>query len=151
KIGVVSLPAGFAEHPFLFSCLSHEVGGHDVLHADADLLPQLSRGVHGLFTGPDAWLGVLWDHWMDEAAGDAYGLLNMGPMYATSLAALLGVFLAGDGNRPGLRTVSGANGNGELDGHPTDVLRLSLAQGAIESLHGLSGAHRQSYLDQLDD
>jgi hypothetical protein len=151
KVGVVSMPAGFADHPFLFSSLSHEVGGHDVLHADADLLPQLSRGVHGLFTGPDAWLGLLWDYWMDEAASDVYGLLNMGPMFATSLAALLGVFLAGDGNRPGLRTVSGADGNGELDVHPTDVLRLSLAQGAIESLQGLSGAHRQSYLDQLDD
>jgi nucleoside phosphorylase len=89
---------------------------------------------------------------MDEAASDVYGLLNMGPSFSTSLAALLGVFLAtGTSPKPVMRTVSGADDRGELDVHPTDILRLSLAQGVIESLVGLSPARRQGYLDQLDE
>jgi hypothetical protein len=152
-IGVVSMPASFAGHPFLFTSLTHETGGHDVLHADPDLLPELKRGVHHLFTGSSSWLGVLWDHWMDETASDVYGLLNMGPMFSASLAALLGVFLhdpSDAGKHPVMRTASGANRGGELDVHPTDILRYSVAQGVIESLGALSAARRQAYLDDLD-
>jgi hypothetical protein len=152
-IGVVSLPASFAGHPFLFTSLTHETGGHDVLHADTDLLPELKRGVHRLFTGASSWLGVLWDHWMDEAASDIYGLLNMGPAFSTSLAALLGVFLhdpQAPGADPTMRTASGKDRGGQLDVHPTDILRYSVAQGVIESLTGLSNARRQAYLDDID-
>jgi hypothetical protein len=155
-IGVVSMPASFAGHPFLFTSLTHETGGHDVLHADTDLLPELKRGVHGLFTGASGWLGVLWDHWMDEAASDVYGLLNMGPMFSTSLAAMLGLFLQGPAApaapavRPAMRTASGVDRSGQLDVHPADILRYSMAQGVIDSLDGLSGARRRAYLDDLD-
>jgi hypothetical protein len=152
-IGVVSLPASFAGHPFLFTSLTHETGGHDVLHADADLLPELKRGVHGLFTGPSSWLGVLWDHWMDETASDIYGLLNMGPTFSTSLAATLAVFLHNGspaGRHPTMRAASGKDGSGQLDVHPTDILRYSVAQGVIENLTGLSSARRQVYLDDID-
>jgi hypothetical protein len=151
-VGVVSMPASFAGHPFLYTSLTHETGGHDVLHADADLLPELKRGVHHLF-GSASWLGVLWDHWMDETASDIYGLLNMGPTFSTSLAALLGVFLhdpKAPEARPTMRTASGRDGSGQLDVHPTDILRYSVAQGAIESLGGLSEARRRAYLDDLD-
>jgi hypothetical protein len=152
-VGVVSLPASFAGHPFLFTSLTHETGGHDVLHADSDLLPELKRGVHGLFTGASSWLGVLWDHWMDETASDIYGILNMGPGFSISLAALMGVALHDPGTPgagPTMRTASGRDPGGRLDAHPTDILRYSLAQGAIERLTGLSGARRQAYLDDID-
>lgn len=152
-VGVVSLPASFAGHPFLFTSLAHETGGHDVLHADTDLLPELRRGVHGLFTGASSWLGVLWDHWMDETASDIYGILNMGPGFSTSLAVLTGVSLhdprtpeAG----PTMRTASARDRTGRLDAHPTDILRYSVAQGVIESLTGLSSARRQAYRDDID-
>jgi hypothetical protein len=153
SVGVVSLPASFAGHPFLFTSLTHETGGHDVLHADTDLLPELKRGVHGLFTGSSAWLGVLWDHWMDETASDIYGLLNMGPMFSASLAALLAVFLRDPHDaaaHPTMRSASGKDRGGQLDVHPTDILRYSVAQGVIENLTGLSSARRQAYLDEID-
>jgi hypothetical protein len=124
-----------------------------VLHADTDLLPELKRGVHGLFTGSSAWLGALWDHWMDETASDIYGLLNMGPMFSASLAALLAVFLRDPQDaapHPAMRSASGKDRGGQLDVHPTDILRYSVAQGVIENLAGLSSARRQAYLDEID-
>ncbi|HEX7841584.1 MAG TPA: hypothetical protein VF469_29140 [Kofleriaceae bacterium] len=151
-VGVVSLPASFAGHPFLFTSLTHETGGHDVLHADPDLLPELKRGVRGLFTGANSWLGVLWDHWMDETASDIYGILNMGPGFAISLAALTGVSLHDPrtpGAGPTMRAASGRDRRGRLDAHPTDILRYSVAQGVIESLTGLSSARRKAYLDDI--
>lgn len=151
-IGVVSLPRTFAEHPLLYGSLAHETGGHDIIHADEALMPQLRVEVQALFTGDEAWLGVLWDYWMDEAASDVYGLLNIGPAFAYNLALLLTVFIAqasGASGGPALRTESGANRDGVLDVHPTDILRIALLQGAIETLTGLSQATRSAYVDRL--
>ena len=40
-IGMVSLPATYRDHPVLWACLSHEVGGHDVVHADVGLVEEM--------------------------------------------------------------------------------------------------------------
>ncbi|HKC95574.1 MAG TPA: hypothetical protein VKB81_16270 [Nitrospira sp.] len=93
KVGVVSLPVSFAGHPFLYGSLAHETGGHDVLHANAKLLPEIRSGVYQLFTGSSTRQGVLWDYWMDEVASDVYGLLNIGPTFGVNLSALLAVFI----------------------------------------------------------
>ncbi len=123
----MSLPASFAEHPFLFGSLAHETGGHDVIHADLKLLPQLRAEVHTLFHGPaDDEVALLWDYWMDEAASDVYGVLNMGPAFGANLALLLAVFIAQGAPKsvprpkiPTLRVQSGTLGDGSLDPHPT--------------------------------
>jgi len=160
-VGVVSLPRTFAAHPLLYGSLAHETGGHDVIHADLTLLPQLRSQVYDLFAGTDAhWLGILWDYWMDEAAADVYGVLNMGPYFGYNLALLLAVFIAqavAAGERrpvnpkapPILRCQSGSAGDGSLDPHPTDILRLALVQGAVERLIALNLSTRQAHIEDL--
>ncbi|KAK43531.1 hypothetical protein BG58_32010 [Caballeronia jiangsuensis] len=157
SVGVVSLPRSFAAHPLLFGSLAHETGGHDVIHADGTLLAELRARADGVFDGPNAkGLGLLWDYWMDEAAADVYGVLNMGPAFGFNLALLLTVFIGlargcDPDAPPALRTDSGPDAWGVLDPHPTDILRLSLIQGAVESLTSLSFSTRQTWMNRLAD
>ena len=157
KIGVVSLPSTNKDHPLIWGALAHETGGHDVLHADPGLLPELANGVRALFgvgnidsgqtLNEDQLLGVLWSYWIDEAASDVYGLLNLGPEFALNLIA----FFAGlNGDPvPSLRTDSGADETGQLDPHPTDILRVHLAIGVIENLVKLADSTRNQYIADL--
>ncbi|MCP6768916.1 hypothetical protein NL529_29135, partial [Klebsiella pneumoniae] len=71
-IGVVSLPATYRDHPIIWASLSHEVCGHDVVHADEGLLPELTAAVRTalaphftLGKNPDtATLNALiWSYW----------------------------------------------------------------------------------------
>ena len=128
SIGVVSLPSVYRDQPVLWAALAHETGGHDVVHADADLLPQLRDGVQKLFPGGTVGAtgqvsmqrlqGILWAYWMDEAVADVYGVLNIGPTFGINLAA----FFAALNNAfhpsptPALRTASG---------HPKESWRAS--------------------------
>ncbi|HXJ94703.1 MAG TPA: hypothetical protein VMT20_17805 [Terriglobia bacterium] len=153
-IGVVSLPATFADHPLFFGSLAHETGGHDVIHADRGLMQQLRQEVYSLF--PDsssAWQALLWDYWMEEAAADTYGVLNMGPTFGFNLAMLLAVFIGQfarpPARKPGLRNASGADDTNAMDVHPTDLLRLALVQGVIQAMPALSQSTRDSYVSQI--
>jgi len=154
NVGVVSMPATFAGHPLFYGSLAHETGGHDVIHADHGLMQQLRDQCYLLF--PDSsnqWQAVLWDYWMEEAAADTYGVLNMGPTFAFNLAILLAVFIgqfsSPPAKKPALRNASGADDNNALDVHPTDLLRLALVQGIIQALPGLSPSTRDSYVNQI--
>jgi nucleoside phosphorylase len=153
NIGVVSLPASYRDTLFLWTALAHETGGHDVVHADPDLLGELATAARDLFGTAAPDMGLLWSYWMDEAAADVYGILNMGPSFGVSLAAFFSALLAQlpgyTGPKPGLRTQSGSDDFGRLDEHPTDILRLHLAIGAIESQNGLSATRIEQYRNQL--
>ena len=151
KIGVVSLPSSYRDHPLLWAALAHETGGHDVLHADTNLLPELRTGVAGLLADRQ-FLGQLWGYWMDEAASDVYGLLNVGPAFAINLAAFFTTLV----HQLNAEIPLGALGNrsfvdeqNQLDPHPTDILRLHLALGVIESLHGLGVTQRGMYVQAI--
>jgi len=166
-VGVVSLPSAMRRHPIVWAALAHEVGGHDVLHADDGLLDELAEAVRQHFGGgplgtgtsltPEQLLSELWAWWIDEAASDIYGLLNIGPTFALNLAFFFASFRAppgslGPNDPPLLSSESGFDPNDpaqELDPHPTDILRLSLAIGAIQSLPGLSTAARNAYIADL--
>ena len=166
NVGVVSQPAVYRGHPWLWGALAHETGGHDVTHADELLLPELQQkvldGFGGGPVGPGGQLndaqfqGVLWSYWMDEAAADVYGTLNMGPTFGHSLVAFFAALNArasGDSSKPTLRAASGFDPNDPaqtLDPHPTDVLRPYLIMGAVQSLSSLSQAVRDSYAQELD-
>jgi hypothetical protein len=162
-VGVVSLPSSYRDHPLLWASLAHETGGHDVIHADGGLLPELTDGVRSFFGGGQIgssgrlslaqFLGLLWSWWMDEAVSDVYGVMNIGPSFGLNLA----VFFAALNERvdptghPRLRTQSGPDERGVLDPHPTDIVRLDLIRGAVESLHALSQATREAYTESLDE
>jgi hypothetical protein len=172
-IGIVSLPATYRDHPVIWSVLSHEVCGHDVVHADTGLLQEMTLAVQTLLA-PDfaprkrldhATLNALiWSYWMDEAAADVYGALNMGPAFAPSLAAFLAAFrgrlgMAIQGAKPPAKPVvsTGAlqrdaeGGDHIMEDHPIDLLRIYLVLGAIESMTKLDKARRDAYVAAIEE
>jgi hypothetical protein len=167
-VSVVSLPGSYRSDPIIWASLTHEVCGHDVAHADANLIPELVDGVRKLFKTPnfapgialtgDALSALIWSYWIDEAVADVYGLLNMGPSFPFNLGAFFYAFAhqayvkAGRPAPPlgSLRMSSDPGDQGKMDEHPTDILRLHLAIGVIESLPKLSPAKRQTYIDAIE-
>jgi hypothetical protein len=167
-ISVVSLPQSYRDHPIIWSSLTHEVCGHDVVHADENLVPELVTGIRALFCpqgfDPDAEAtgdtlnALIWSYWVDEAVADVYGILNMGPTFALNLGAFFYAFLHSAFIRrnippppiPSLRTTSGPDEDNRMDNHPTDILRLHLAIGVIENLSQLSTAARQAYISDIE-
>jgi hypothetical protein len=161
-VGVVSMPATYAANPVIWAALAHETGGHDVTHADAGLLNELGNKIAAAFAGmpndPSIsrdQLTLLWSYWIDEASADAYGLLNVGPAFAPNLAAFFAALnMRISGGRPSLRMQSGFPENDPnqiLDPHPTDILRLHLAIGVIESLTGLAANTKSNYVRMIED
>jgi hypothetical protein len=162
--GVVSMPATYAGEPLIWAALAHETGGHDVTHADTDLLPELTDNVQAAFAGIPAPPGMsrddltlLWGYWMDEASADVYGLLNIGPAFAPNLAVFFAALNAqatgAEGDPPKLRMESGFDSSDPsrtLDPHPTDVLRLHLALGAIDALSHLTHDIREKYTQIIE-
>jgi hypothetical protein len=162
SVGIVSLPSTYRDSPILWSALAHETGGHDVIHADAGLLDELGTIVRALFdptpvtfgepVGRDQVLGLLWSYWIDEAASDIYGILNIGPSFAANLAALFAAFGANNPSPfPSLPVESGPNRerNDQIDEHPTGILRLHLAIGAIQNLTSLSRSSIDAYVGDI--
>lgn len=158
SIGVVMLPATVREHPVLWAALSHEVCGHDVVHADEGLLPEMAVAARRLFAR-DSLDALIWSYWMDEAAADVYGVLNMGPAFILNLAAFLAAFRARlpvdfqnkpRPAKPAVSTDAEPHEDKTMDDHPVDVLRLHLAAGAIEAMNGLNAAKRSDYLHSVE-
>jgi hypothetical protein len=162
SVGVVSMPAVYSDHPLLWGSLAHETSGHDVLHAEEGMLEELQAATLLHFGVPEGlqaseytrrqFTGLFWAYWMDEAASDVYGLLNMGPAFAFNLIALLSALTGGGKvSGPHLRMQAGpskSHGN-LLDPHPVDILRVGLAMGVIESMAHLSQASRDGYVSAL--
>ena len=142
-IGVVSLPSTCRDHPFTWASLAHETGGHDVLHADTGLLDQLAGGVRDFFgsgrmdpahpTGAQV-MGHLWAWWIDEAASDVYGLLNIGPSFAMNLIVFLATFIAGftNGTEPVLRVLATGRSSGVETQRVTAALVLVRAGRVVQ-------------------
>jgi hypothetical protein len=168
SVGVVMLPATVRDHPVLWAALSHEVCGHDVVHADDGLLSEMAATVRSLFAPASAprkpldgagLNALIWSYWMDEAAADVYGVLNMGPAFVFNLAAFLAAFrarLAMDFQnkprpaKPAVSTDAAPREDKTMDDHPVDVLRLHLAAGAIEAMDALDATRRSAYLDSVE-
>lgn len=172
SIGIVSLPATYRDHPVAWASLTHEVCGHDVVHADADLVPEMVTAARAMLTrqfAPRKDLNtatlnaLIWSYWMDEAAADVYGVLNMGPTFPLNLAAFLAAFRARikvdlqhqpRPTRPLVSTRADPrdpdHGDKQMDDHPIDVLRFYLAAGAIEAMTQLNAAKRADYVASVE-
>lgn len=126
--GVVSLPPEQMSGGLIaWSCLGHETGGHDVLHADQGLLDELAQKVYSalLQRFNSQALADYWASCIDETTSDICGYLNMGPSLGVGL---IGYFRAlGDGK---LRSVGSSD-----DPHPIDLLRGYLAAAVVKRLH----------------
>jgi hypothetical protein len=172
SIGIVSLPASYRDHPVIWASLTHEVCGHDVVHADEGLVPEMVAAVRAKLA-PDfkprkkldtATLNALiWSYWIDEAAADVYGVLNMGPSFPLNLAAMLAAFrgrIAVDLKhepRPAKPRVATradprdhAHGDEIMDDHPIDLLRFYLAAGVIETMTKLNASARAGYVADVE-
>lgn len=151
KVGVVSLPATFADHPLLWTALAHETGGHDVVHAIPRLFEELQGGVgkalaNTLVPGLGGEeLVVLWRYWLDEAVADVYGILNVGPAFGLIMAGYHAALSSKKAPRLEIPKVRMAS----ADEHPPAILRIHLAIGVVESLDKLSAAKRDAYVSDL--
>jgi hypothetical protein len=129
---VVNLPPGQARAGLVgWSALGHEVGGHDILHADDGLMAEIIDDVFTSVlqdTGDDQ-LASYFSERMDETGSDVLGILNMGPAAAIGLIVYfrgLNQWFAGT---PTLR----ADGPGG-DPHPADISRGFLGAEVVKLL-----------------
>ena len=143
-ISVVSQPAGYADFPMLWGVLAHESGGHAVTHAVPGLCDELKRVVVAV-RGLSEQGKEFWADWAEEAIADVYGLLNVGPSFALSLAAWL--TMAKQEKTIGCTIVIW---QGILvDPHAPDILRLYIARGVVEALTALY-ASKAAWLSAID-
>ena len=121
KAAIVSVPPIHAETGLLaWSSISHEVCGHDILHADKGLIEELAEAVKNALINANVGHGLP-DYWalrVDETASDVLGILNLGPAAAIGLIGYFrGMNEAFTGNAQ-LR-----NNGPTQDPHPADILR----------------------------
>lgn len=176
-VGAVGLPSGYTNHPILWGVLAHEIGGHDVLHADANLVDQLKEGIHQLFSEQyPQYFSALWSHWCEEAAAEVCGVLNIGPSFGISSVIYhaiieplrartkirwsrdLSIRIHRDRNmgqdRPTLECKILKNpyrGPQEPDSHPVATVIPDLIIGAIKGLRSLSKEPKTRYISQIED
>jgi hypothetical protein len=153
SVAVVSLPGTYREHPLVWPALAHETGGHDVSHANVGLLDELRAGVKAL-DGMPKEIASLWSFWIDETASDMYGLLNVGPAFALTLAAMFASARKAmrrdwpDGVLDNRLLVTN---HAPADPHPVELLRLHAVEGAIGALVRLSQPVLKRWQDVLAD
>jgi len=138
KCAIVSLPPVLANGALAgWACLGHETAGHDILHADTDLLHEMSMKVKEVISGDkilrakkiESALAQYWSARIDETAADIMGVLNMGPAAPAGMIPFFCAFLQHKGRPPKMRSTGPAN-----DEHPADVLRVMLGAAAIQCL-----------------
>jgi hypothetical protein len=114
-----------------WSALGHETAGHDILHADDGLQPELATLVQKELTKEHIGFGLAeyWSSRIDETASDVMGILNMGPAAAIGLICFFrGLNAAGSG-KARLRSRGPSK-----DPHPADILRGFLAAATVRLL-----------------
>jgi hypothetical protein len=138
NVSIVNMPSRYATRGAVtWGVLGHEVAGHDILGAYKGSLKQLWHQLKGMLIANGlTGTAPYWSQWLEEAASDILGVLNMGPAAAFSLIAFLRTPLNDD-----LFTLST---RGYVnDKHPADLLRGFLVAYAVECM-SLAGPFKQA-------
>lgn len=162
RVGILTVPDTYLNHPLLWAVIGHEVGGHGVLAADEELIPEILKGISKQFGSTDI-LGKLWRYWGEESASDVCGILNIGPSYSLA-AAIFYAFLSErtpthllypmENNDLGPFFTARANMFPEtniIDSHPIPVLIPHLLLGAIDKLDDLKRSVKDEYIRRLEE
>lgn len=131
-VGIVNLPPANATHGLVaWSALGHETAGHDIIHADDGLAPEMANAVKIALQNGDVGdvLPGYWADRIDETASDVCGILNMGPAAGIGLIAYFRALNAAYTKKPKLRNTGPLE-----DPHPADVLRGYLAASVVRLL-----------------
>lgn len=149
QAAIVSLPPSNAKRGLLaWAALSHEVGGHDILHADTGLIEELKENVFNALKEKNIGNGLpeYWATRIDETASDVLGILNMGPAAGIGLIGYFrGLNYAFMGT-PTLRNTGPIK-----DSHPADILRGYLAASAVNLLNFKSASNWSKVLELETD
>jgi hypothetical protein len=159
KMATVMLPPPYSRNIALWSCVGHECGGHDILHAYSGMLDEIGSKVaaklmeveddpalraYAVVNGRQETVARFaanyWKDKIDETASDVCGLLNIGPAAGISLAALL-IPLRG-----GKLVTTGPT----EDVHPIDGLRIFLAADVIRNIKELDLSTANAWADILE-
>jgi hypothetical protein len=128
-VSIVNVPSRYAtKAAIMWGCLGHEVAGHDILGAYPGALDEIKELLKEAFE--TAGLGdtePYWNRWLEEAAADVLGILNIGPAGALSQIAFLRTLSGKD--RFKLSPVGQPN-----DPHPVDLVRGYLAAFTVENM-----------------
>jgi hypothetical protein len=124
--------------------LAHEVGGHAVTDAIPGLAEELARVVPAV-ADLSSYGSDLWQNWVEEAAADVYGLLNIGPSFAIGLGAWLKATKKPPAIDTSVRFVAGRPD----DSHPVDLLRLYLLKGATDALPNF-GKSKEGWVKEIE-
>jgi hypothetical protein len=130
KAAVVNLPPANASVGLVaWAALGHETAGHDILHADTGLQPEIADAMHAKVATLNGFLADYWASRIDETAADVMGLLNMGPAAGIGLVGYFRGLNKAFTGKAVLRRVGPDD-----DPHPCDVLRGYLAASVIRRL-----------------
>lgn len=127
---VVNMPPANAHGGLAaWAALGHETAGHDILHADIGLQPELADMLRANLAPLGHGLAEYWADRIDETASDVMGILNLGPAAGIGLIVYFRGLSAACGDAPKLRS-DGA----EDDPHPADIVRGYLAAEVVALL-----------------
>jgi hypothetical protein len=146
ELSIVSLPKRYEATPMLWGILAHETSGHAVTHALQGLADEL-RDIVGKIKFQRCLSAGLWQTWIEEAAADVYGVLNVGPSFVIGLAAWLRMSKAPN---PFLsKSIALIDGQPDNE-HPPDLLRLYVLRGAVGALNRLSDCYKSAWMQDID-
>jgi hypothetical protein len=133
QAAIVNLPPANTRLGILaWAALGHETAGHDILHADTGLTPELAEAVRQALEKANMKhkLPEYWSNRIDETASDVMGILNMGPAAGIGLIGYFRGINAAFNRIPKLRN------EGPLsDLHPADIVRGYLAASTVRLLN----------------
>lgn len=136
-----------------WSCWSHEVGGHDILHAHHGVLEELSNAIANKIKERIKEHDQLVENWaklrIDETASDILGILNMGPMAAFGFIGFFRAMSLAKSQQDSLNRFTFIGSSAESDSHPTPLFRAHLAVSTLRQLNFKGANEWAQIIDEM--